>query len=205
LAVEQAYQSGVIVVAASGNDGSGIPLYPAAFPEVVTIGATDKYGEHASFSNYGSHVELSAPGQTIYSTLPGDSYTAWSGTSMACPHVAGLAGLILSRNSQLTNQQVRQIMVATSQDLGAAGRDTYYGYGRVNAYSALAQTPTSGSGTTVPDYSEEPAYPTPDPSYEYGYGYYGPLCGPGTDNIAMIALLGLGWVHFSRYRRKHSK
>ncbi len=201
LAVEQAYQSGVIVVAASGNDGSGVALYPAAFPEVIAVGATDKYGDHASFSNYGSHVELAAPGQAIYSTLPGNTYEAWNGTSMASPHVAGLAGLILSRNPQLTNQQVRQVMAATSQDLGAAGRDTYYGYGRVNAYSALTQTPASGSGTTVPNYPEEPSYPG-QPSYGSGYDYYGPLCGTGYENMAAVALLGLGVVHFSHRRRK---
>ncbi len=204
LAVEQAYQSGAIVVAASGNDGSGLTLYPGAFPEVITVGATDKHGDHASFSNYGSHVELTAPGQAIYSTLPGNTYEAWNGTSMACPHIAGLAGLILSRNPQLTNQQVRQLMAATSQDLGAAGRDTYYGHGRVNAYSALTQTPGSGSGDTVPDYPAEPSPPSA-PSYGSGYDYYGSLCGPGFESVAAVALLGLGAVHLSHRLRKRKK
>jgi subtilisin family serine protease len=198
LAVQQAYQSGVLVVSASGNDGTGVPLYPAAFSEVVAVAATDKYGSHASFSNYGSHIEVSAPGQSIYSTLPGNRYEAWNGTSMACPHVAGLAGLILSRNSQLSNQQVRQLLISTVQDLGTAGRDTYYGYGRINAYSALSQTPSSGSDTTVPGYTPEPTYSTPD----YGYGYYDPLCGAGYGYMAGVALIGLGLAHFSHYRRR---
>jgi subtilisin family serine protease len=198
--VEQAHQSGVLVVSASGNDGSGLPLYPAAFPDVVAVGATDKYGDHASFSNYGSHVELVAPGETIYSSLPGNTYEAWNGTSMACPHVAGLAGLILSRNPNLTNEQVRQIMAATSQDLGSVGRDSYYGFGRINAYAALSQTPASGSGGSIPDYPQNPPYSPPDPSYGYDYGY-APLCGPGFDNLLLVALIGFGWVHFA-YRRR---
>lgn len=201
LAVEQAYQSGAIIVAASGNDGTGVPLYPGAFPEVITVAATDKYGDHASFSNYGSHVELTAPGEAIYSTLPGNRYEAWNGTSMACPHVAGLAGLIWSRNPGLTNQQVRQVMAATSQDLGAVGRDTYYGHGRVNAYAALAQTPASGSGGSVPTYPGEPSSPS-NPGYGSGYDYYGPLCGMGYESMAVAAIVGLGIMHFSRSRRK---
>jgi subtilisin family serine protease len=121
---------------------------------------------------------------------------------MACPHVAGLAGLILSRNPQLSNQQVRQLLASTTQDLGAAGRDTYYGYGRVNAYSALSQTPGSGSSTPVPGYTPEPT--TPDPGY--GYGYYDPLCGAGYGYMAGIALIGLGLAHFSHRRdRKQEK
>lgn len=192
LAVEQAYQSGAIIVAASGNDGSGVSLYPAAFPEVIAVGATDRYGDHASFSNYGSHLELVAPGQTIYSTLPGNSYEAWNGTSMACPHAAGLAGLLFSQNPTLTNQQVRQVMAATAQDLGSAGRDSYFGYGRINALSALTQTPGDGSNYPVPTPGP---YPTPSPGYT-------PLCGSDMEGIFAMALVGLCWVNIERWKRK---
>jgi thermitase len=192
LAVEQAYQSGVIILAASGNDGSGVPLYPAAFPEVIAVGATDRYGDRASFSNYGSHLELAAPGQSIYSTLPGNSYESWNGTSMASPHVAGLAGLLLSQNPSLSNQQVRQLMVATSQDLGTTGRDSYFGYGRINARYALTQTPDDGSNYPVPTPGP---YPTPSPGYT-------PLCGPEMEGIFAVALVGLCWVNIERWRHR---
>lgn len=191
LAVQQAYQRGVVIVAASGNDGSPSPLYPAALPEVISVGATDRYGDHASFSNYGSTLELAAPGQAIYSTLPGNSYEAWNGTSMAAPHVAGLAGLLLSQNPSLTNEQVRQIMEATAQDLGSAGKDSYFGYGRINAYAALSQS--SGG-----------AYPTPVANYPTPGSGYTPLCGYGLGELLMVALVGVGWVHLTR-RSSHRK
>lgn len=194
LAVQQAYQSGVVVIAASGNDGSSIPLYPAAFPEVIAVGATDRYGDVASFSSYGSHLELSAPGQAIYSTLPGNSYDAWNGTSMACPHVAGLVGLMLSRNPALTIEQVRQVLVATTQDLGASGRDSYFGYGRINALAALSQIPDNTGNYPAPGPNPVP-YPTPEPGNTS-------LCGQGLDWIIGMAVIGLGWVNIEQRRRK---
>ena len=194
LAVQQAYQQGVLVVAASGNDGSSIPLYPAAFSEVMAVGATNQYGNIASFSSYGSHLEISAPGQAIYSTLPGNTYEAWNGTSMACPHVAGLAGLIFSRNPALTNQQVRQILTTTAQDLGSSGVDSYFGYGRIDALSALAlasgdagtiATPTPNSGT----------YPTPNPAPPA-------TCGESLGGVFALALMGLCWVNVQRRKQR---
>jgi len=141
----------VLVIAASGNDGSSVPLYPAAFQEVIAVGATNQYGNKASFSSYGSHLELAAPGEAIYSTLPGNTYEAWNGTSMASPHVAGLAGLLLSKNSGLTNEQVRQILAGTAQDLGESGHDSYFGYGRINALSALTQSPDDTGNYPAPN------------------------------------------------------
>lgn len=193
LAVEQAYQKGVMVVAASGNDGSSTPLYPAAFSEVIAVGATDRYGQRAVFSNTGSHLELAAPGQTIYSTLPGNSYEAWNGTSMACPHVAGLAGLVMSRNPALSNQQVRQVLITSAQDLGAAGRDSLYGYGRINALAALTETPDSGGAYPTPN-PDPGAYPTPSPGYPV-------VCGHDLGGVLVIVMFGLGWVQFARRRR----
>lgn len=197
LAVEQAYQRGVVVVAASGNDGGTVPLYPAAFPEVIAVGATDRYGEKASFSSYGSHLELAAPGQAIYSTLPGNNYEAWNGTSMSCPHVAGLAGLLLSRNPGITNEQVRQVLTATAQDLGESGRDSYFGYGRVNALAALTQTPDDSGNYPAPNPNPAP-YPTPDSG---GFA----TCGQGLDWIFAMVIIGLVWVNIGHRRLKKTK
>ncbi len=195
LAVEQAYQRGVVVVAASGNDGGSVPLYPAALPEVIAVGATDRYGDKASFSSYGNHLELAAPGQAIYSTLPGNHYEAWNGTSMSSPHVAGLVGLLLSRNPDLTGEQVRQMLAATAQDLGASGRDAYFGYGRINVLSALTLTPDDTGNYPAPSPDPGP-YPTPDS----GGGFA--ICGNGLEWIFVMGAIGLGWSNRKRWKWK---
>ncbi|PIE32758.1 alkaline serine protease [candidate division KSB3 bacterium] len=196
MAVQQAYQQGVVVIAASGNDGSGVPLYPAALSEVIAVGATGRYGDRASFSSYGSHLELAAPGEAIYSTLANNQYDAWNGTSMASPHVAGLAGLLFSRNPSLTNQDVRQILVSTAQDLGVGGRDTYFGYGRINAQAALSQTP-DGNGSYPPsDPGTTPDFPNPPTTGPYY------VCGTGMSGVFFMTLFGLGLTHIGRWKRR---
>jgi subtilisin family serine protease len=195
MAVEQAYNQGAIIVAASGNDGSSVPMYPAALSEAISVGATGRYGDRASFSNYGNTVELAAPGESIYGTVPGNRYEAWNGTSMASPHVAGAAGLILSRNSSLSNTQVRQLLASTATDLGSAGRDVYFGFGRIDVRAALGQVPDSGGNlpnNPAPDDGAEP-YPTP------GGGY---LCGSGGGGLFAATIVALGLVNIGRLRRK---
>ncbi|MBD3309261.1 S8 family serine peptidase [candidate division KSB3 bacterium] len=194
LAVQQAYQNNVLVVAASGNDGSSVPLYPAAFPEVIAVGATDRSGDRASFSSYGSHLELAAPGQAIYGTLPGNTYDAWNGTSMASPHVAGLAGLVLSKSPGLSNDQVRRVLVESAQDLGQSGRDASFGYGRINAYTALSQTPTDGSNYPAPTPNPGP-YPSPEPGTPA-------TCSESLGGLFVMAILGLGGVNIARWKQK---
>ncbi len=141
-AVLYAAAHNVLVVAAAGNSRSNAPFYPAAWENVVGVAATRNDDTHWSLSNYGYFVELSAPGYAIYSTYNdlGNSYGGYiymSGTSMASPHVAGLAGLLFSQNPALTIAQVRQLMTSTAVDLGDPGRDDYFGYGRIDAFAAL--------------------------------------------------------------------
>ena len=193
MAVEQAYQQGVVVIAASGNDGNGVPLYPAVLPEVIAVGATNRYGERASFSSYGNHLALVAPGEAIYSTVAGNSYDAWNGTSMASPHVAGLVGLMLSRNPSMTNVQVRDVLIGTAQDLGTPGRDPYFGYGRINVLAALTQTQDAGGNYPSPNPAPGP-YPTPAP----GQG----VCGTGMGTVFAMVVIGLGWVNIENWKRK---
>jgi subtilisin family serine protease len=92
-------------------------------------------------------VELSAPGVAITSTIPNAAYDTWSGTSMATPHVTGVAALVLAAKSTLTPSQVRSILTSSATDLGAAGRDTQYGFGLVNATAAVALATGSGGQT----------------------------------------------------------
>ncbi|MEC0243023.1 S8 family peptidase [Paenibacillus dokdonensis] len=142
-AVKYAYDRDVVLVAASGNDNTERPGYPAAYSEVLAVAATDSNMKRASYSNYGDYIDVAAPGTSIASTYPGNQYAALSGTSMASPHVAAMAALIRSRNPDLTNKQVMDIMRSSTVDLGPKGRDKYYGYGQIDIYKAL-----QAAGTT---------------------------------------------------------
>jgi thermitase len=137
-AVEYAHDQGCIVVAATGNNNSSVS-YPARHAEAIAVAATDSSDQRASFSNYGPEVDVAAPGVSIRSTYwwGGSTYEWLNGTSQASPHVAGLAALIWSVNPGLSNTQVESIIKQTADDLGAAGRDNYYGFGRINARRAL--------------------------------------------------------------------
>lgn len=140
-AVNYAWNKGALIVAAAGNDFSGKISYPAAYPNVMAISALDPDDGFAFYSNHGKGIELAASGTNIYSTLMGGGYGYKSGTSMATPFVSGSAALVWSKNIDLDNKQVRYILDSTAIDLGTRGRDSYYGYGKVNANGALLQTP----------------------------------------------------------------
>lgn len=139
-AVKYAYDHGVLVVAAAGNDADSIKYYPAAYDEVVAVTATDEYDNPAWFTNFGYWVELAAPGVNIYSTVWDNSYKNMSGTSMACPHVSGVAALVWSTFPNKSRDWLRLWLRYTADDLGEPGFDYYYGYGRINARRAVEET-----------------------------------------------------------------
>ncbi|WP_342421389.1 S8 family peptidase [Paenibacillus sp. FSL E2-0178] len=136
-AIKYAYDRDVVIVSASGNDNTERPGYPAAYEEVIAVAATNSTGERASFSNYGDYIDVAAPGESIASTYPDNQYAALSGTSMASPHVAALAGLVRSLNPELTNKEVTELLTSNAVDLGDAGHDKYYGWGQVDIYKTL--------------------------------------------------------------------
>ncbi|MFQ5575274.1 MAG: S8 family serine peptidase, partial [Terriglobia bacterium] len=146
-AIDYADAAGVVVIAAAGNSGDRTMSYPAGNRHVMGVGATDTDDSKASFSTYNESVDISAPGVSNLSTYPGNRYAWMSGTSMATPHVAGLAALVLADNSSLLPDAVQARIEETSDDLGSAGRDDYYGHGRINVYRALSG---SERDTTVP-------------------------------------------------------
>ncbi|HEX7474222.1 MAG TPA: S8 family peptidase [Candidatus Limnocylindrales bacterium] len=135
--VDAAYNAGITIVAAAGNDGNGTVSYPGAFRHVLSIAATDDFDRHASFSNANSTVDLAAPGVGTVSTYRTGGYASMSGTSMATPHVAAVAALVRSAHPGATVDQVETALRATAVDLGARGRDNLYGSGRVNAAGAV--------------------------------------------------------------------
>jgi thermitase len=136
-AIKYAYDKDIVLIAASGNDNTERPGFPAAYPEVFAVAATDSNKIKASFSNYGDYIDVTAPGVSIASTYPNNQYAALSGTSMASPHVTALAALIRSTNPLLTHEEIYEIMRQSAQDLGDKGRDKYYGYGLIDVVSAV--------------------------------------------------------------------
>ncbi len=151
-AIKYAYNAGVLLIAAAGNDNTNTKSYPAAYPEVIAVAATDQNDNNAYFSNWGDWIGLAAPGVDIYSTMPtytvtmnymgySMNYEYMSGTSMACPCVAGVAALVWSLYPNKTRDWVRKWLQTTADDLGSPGFDPYYGFGRVNARKAVEQKP----------------------------------------------------------------
>jgi len=140
-AVKYAYENDVLVVAAAGNSAWNVKAFPAGYDEVIAVTATNASDDPASFTNFGDWVELAAPGVRIYSTVYNDDYEYMSGTSMACPHVSGVAALVWSQFPNATRDWVRLWLRYTADDLGDTGFDVYYGYGRINAEKAVGEPP----------------------------------------------------------------
>jgi thermitase len=142
-AVDYAWKGGAangsVLVAAAGNDGDATLNYPAAYPNVVSVAATDANDQRASFSNANADVEVAAPGVDVTSTWNDGAYNTISGTSMATPHVAGVAAVIRGRHPAATASQVVGRLDAAVDDLGAPGRDPSYGFGRVDLLQAATE------------------------------------------------------------------
>lgn len=145
-ACRYAFDHNVVLVAASGNDATNQPSYPAAYEEVMSVAAVDHNRQRADFSNFGDYVDVAAPGVDIPSTYIHSDYAALSGTSMACPHVAALASLIRSVSSHLKNTEVMQIIRQSSVDLGPPGKDKLYGFGMIDVNAALRQVQPAATG-----------------------------------------------------------
>jgi thermitase len=132
-AVNYAWSKGCVVVAAAGNENTTEKSYPGAYENAIGVGASDQSDQRASFSNYGADwVDVAAPGVAILSTLPGNKYEAWDGTSMACPMVAGLVGLMKSYAPTSTNVQLRAALEANCDPIG-----NWIAKGRINAYKSI--------------------------------------------------------------------
>jgi thermitase len=135
-AVTNATNNGSLLIAAAGNSGDSTVSYPAGYPEVVSVAATDANDQKASFSSFNSDVEVAAPGVNITSTWNNGAYNTISGTSMATPHASGVAALIAGRNPTGGPAAWRAKLDASVDDLGAPGRDPQFGFGRVNVVKA---------------------------------------------------------------------
>jgi len=139
-ATDAAYEAGHLIVSSAGNSGNppgrgDNVSYPAAYDSVIAVAASTDNDRRSSFSSTGPAVELIAPGSSILSTLPGNSYGTYSGTSMASPHAAGAVALVWAANTGLTNVELRTILQETAEDLGLSAN--HQGYGLVRADLAV--------------------------------------------------------------------
>ncbi|SNY78697.1 Ricin-type beta-trefoil lectin domain-containing protein [Nocardia amikacinitolerans] len=146
-AIENAVDNNIVVVFAAGNDGVNTdtsPQFPGVYPQVIAVAALDQQDRRGTFSatqssNFGTNVDVAAPGVNIWSTTRNNTHGLLGGTSMAAPHVAGLAALIWSRNTAMTNQRVRQIIEESCDNIDEVnpGFVGMLGRGRINAHAAV--------------------------------------------------------------------
>jgi serine protease len=158
-AFNDAYANGVLAIAAAGNGGDSSMSFPASYDAVVSVAALDSSKTHADFSQTNSQVELAAPGVGVLSTLPGNLYEAWDGTSMATPHVSGVAALVWSYFPDCPPAAIRHALAMGAEDLGSEGRDPSYGFGLVRAQAA--HDFIAANGCVLP-----PPPPPPPPAEE---------------------------------------
>lgn len=156
-AINYAYERGMFMIAAAGNDGIDKIGYPASSSRVLAVGATTISGTRAYFSNYGTQLDIVAPGADIWSTYTTPEYDELSGTSMASPMVAGVAGLALSVRG-MSQPQLWWLLKNATDSATPGAFDNQLGYGRINAYSAVTM-PVTGSEPIVADTCDESQNP----------------------------------------------
>ncbi|ADB33324.1 peptidase S8 and S53 subtilisin kexin sedolisin [Kribbella flavida DSM 17836] len=166
-AVKKAVAKGIVVVAASGNEYDSVPEYPAAFPETISVGATDNNGALTTFSSWGDSVDLTAPGWNILSTGPRAllepeylPYLGGSGTSFSAPMVAGVAAMLRNKYPSWTPAQIEARLKSTARDAGPRGIDPYYGAGVLDAANALGATWAPEFWAAGPDGNDLPVRAT---------------------------------------------
>jgi subtilisin family serine protease len=154
LALAAAAKKGIVLVAAAGNAGpKSAPLYPAAYPNVIAVTATDPDDKLFVRSSRGHHIAVAAPGVDILAPAPSDTYQIMTGTSVAAAQVSGIVALLLEAKPGLTPQAVRKALLSTARDLGPKGRDDQFGAGLADAYSAVQSLTASPPNAPVANVS----------------------------------------------------
>jgi len=161
-AIQEAERQGILIVAAAGNRGFGpeTELYPALYPEVISVGAVTKAHKRASYSSTGSELDIVAPGTEILSTTNDGGYGILTGTSMAAPHVTGAIAVLLAKNKTWSGQQIKDLIYESATPLGSQSE---YGHGLLNLAKALGVT-----DQPIPPLEQGPVSPEPgEPSNDF--------------------------------------
>jgi subtilisin family serine protease len=222
-AVIAATDAGALVVASAGNNATGEPGYPAAYPQVLSVSAVGPDGELASYSNFGPTIDIAAPGGDIPDRRDDEDFnfgvfsTAWNfernvpagvfmdGTSMAAPHVSGVAALLLAREPSLTADQLRARLLDFAVDVGPPGPDEWYGAGILNARNSLTATREPPRATFARLYDAatgvlaKTAAARPDGSYAFdgvAPGEYQVFAGQDEDGDRQVGVPGRRWGAF---------
>nr|AGF92830.1 peptidase S8 and S53 subtilisin kexin sedolisin [uncultured organism] len=138
-AIKRADREGVLVVGIAGNRGGQV-RYLSSWDEIITVGAVNKEAEPADFTNFGNSVDIAAPGEEILSYKPGGDLASAAGTSFAAPHVAGTAALVLSENPDLSNDDLKNLLLRSARDIHSKGADQKTGHGIVDTQNSLEAT-----------------------------------------------------------------
>jgi len=148
------YDDDILIIAAAGNEGNSRDFYPASYKHIMSVGAVDSSKNKAWFSVYNDQTEIAAPGVNVFSTYKNGRYAELSGTSMACPHVAGVALMLWSYFPNCKNSQIRNVLLRSAEDRGEGECNPQYGHGIIQgkaAYDLLkAEGCTAGGVPTVP-------------------------------------------------------
>ncbi|MDL5502527.1 MAG: S8 family serine peptidase, partial [Candidatus Methanoperedens sp.] len=189
-AIRAADDAGILFVAAAGNDYENIdnyPFYPAGYdvPNIISVAATDHNDIIADFSNYGNlTVDLGAPGVDVLSSVPGNVYDLYSGTSMATPHVSGAAALLKAFNPQLTHHEIKNILMNSVDPLPSLNGKTVSG-GRLNVYKAITIAPRPVNLIKNPGFENDKANWT---FYTNTTGNYFTIVSPGFEGTKAARL-----------------
>ena len=200
-ALEYADDHDVVLVAAAGNDNTWEKMYPAAYDMVIAVAATDHNDIKAEFSNYGYWVDVAAPGVDIYSTMPTygtalnaypygyeENYASLSGTSMACPYVAGLSALLLSKNLCFNPHDMVKTIISNTTD--PVDTSVYIGTGRINAFEAIQRTPAIAQvDKTLDETDVNGSIDITGSAWGESFCYYVIECGRGSDLDSWSELL----------------
>ena len=184
-AIAFAVSKGAIIVAPAGNDNHAtIDNYPASYPGVISVGAVDNSSALAGFSTYSTHISLVAPGVNILTTFPGNLYKSISGTSPAAAHVAGVA-VMLAGQTRFLNQPalLTTALLGSALDLGAAGRDSIYGFGLLRANNALSATALTAIVQIT----------SPSPSAVFATGQSISFTGTAVDAVGTVISSSINW------------
>ena len=195
-AVEYAAARGIVLVAASGNDGQSFVTYPAAYPEVIGVAAVDADGNRAPFSNYGEGIDLAAPGFKIHALWEGNDFIYFDGTSAAAPLVSAMAARIIESGLASGPDEVRRLILDNANETGFPGDDLQYGAGILN----VERVETTGQSGIV-DMALADLYPAVEESEGGTFPLYISLENRGTEFIpgTTVELTVNGKPYFYRF------